>query len=198
MRPTARGVSAPWFAPRGRGDQGLPHASGGLTYRPGLDRAPAQPLRHGHSQAREGERVDPGPLGRGAEPGSRQPGSRGSSRERSRRGRAVRCRHRRCGGARGSRPAPRLEGGLDIAPASAAAVPAVPRPDGALGVPRTAPTIGIDSETNTSDLNRRVGNFQCPQRGTECPLTVLSFILYSSWSGIAVATRGCKATEQFS
>jgi hypothetical protein len=27
---------------------------------PGLDRAPAQPLRHGHSQAREGERVDPG------------------------------------------------------------------------------------------------------------------------------------------
>jgi hypothetical protein len=29
--------------------------------------APAQPLRHGHSQAREGERVDPGPLGRRAE-----------------------------------------------------------------------------------------------------------------------------------
>ena len=35
----------------------LPHASkGGLTYRPGPDRAPAQPLRHGHSQAREGKR----------------------------------------------------------------------------------------------------------------------------------------------
>ena len=30
---------------------------GGLIS-PGLDRAPAQPLRHGHSQAREGERVD--------------------------------------------------------------------------------------------------------------------------------------------
>ena len=41
-----------------------------------LDRAPAQPLRHGHSQAREGERVDPGRLGRGAEPGSRKFGSR--------------------------------------------------------------------------------------------------------------------------
>jgi hypothetical protein len=49
---------------------------GGLTYRPGLDRAPAQPLRHGHSQAREGERVDPGPLWRRAEPRSRKCGLR--------------------------------------------------------------------------------------------------------------------------
>jgi hypothetical protein len=37
---------------------------GGRGHRPW---APAQPLRHGHSQAREGERVDPGPLGRRAE-----------------------------------------------------------------------------------------------------------------------------------
>ena len=78
-----------------------PRLEGGLTYRPGLDRAPAQPLRHGHSQAREGERVDPGPLGRRAEPGSRKFGSRGGSREPARRGNAFRGRHRRCGGARG-------------------------------------------------------------------------------------------------
>jgi hypothetical protein len=44
---------------------------------PGPRSAPAQPLRHGHSQAREGERVDAGPLGRRAEPGSRKFGSRG-------------------------------------------------------------------------------------------------------------------------
>ncbi len=53
---------------------------GGLTYRPGLDRAPAQPPRHGHLQAREGERVDPRPLGRRAERGSRKVGSRGAFR----------------------------------------------------------------------------------------------------------------------
>jgi hypothetical protein len=72
-----------------------PRLEDGLTYRPGLDRAPGQPLRHGHTQAREGERVDPGPLGRCAEPGSRKFGSRGfgsrgGSREPARRGNAFR------------------------------------------------------------------------------------------------------------
>jgi hypothetical protein len=58
-------------APRARAREGrsspAPRLEGGLAYCPGLDRAPAQPLGHGHSQAREGERVDPGPLGRRAE-----------------------------------------------------------------------------------------------------------------------------------
>jgi hypothetical protein len=60
-----------------RRSRACPTLEGGLTYRPGLDRPPAQPFRHGHSQAREGERVDPGTLGRRAEPGSRKFGSRG-------------------------------------------------------------------------------------------------------------------------
>ena len=73
-------------------DQGLPHASKAVcsTYRPGLDRAPAQPLRHGHSQVREGEQVDPGPLGRRAESGSRKFGLQGGSGEPARGGNAFR------------------------------------------------------------------------------------------------------------
>jgi hypothetical protein len=50
---------------------------------------PARPLRYGHPQAREGERVDPGPLGRCAEAGF----ARGS-REPARRSNAFRGHHR--------------------------------------------------------------------------------------------------------
>ena len=100
IRSQLRG-SHPYARVRARRSRPAPRLEGGLTYRPGLDRAPAQPLRHGHSQAREGERVDPGPLGRRAEPGSRKFGSRGGSREPARRGNAFRGRHRRCGAARG-------------------------------------------------------------------------------------------------
>jgi hypothetical protein len=86
-------TAAPRFAPPARAcarrSRPAPCLEGGLTYRPGLDRAPAQPLRHGHSQPREGERVDPGPLGRCAEPGSRKFGSRGRSREPARRSNAF-------------------------------------------------------------------------------------------------------------
>jgi hypothetical protein len=41
MRPTARGVSAPWFAPPRARSRPAPRLEGGLTYRSGLDRAPA-------------------------------------------------------------------------------------------------------------------------------------------------------------
>ena len=85
--------------------QGLPTPRRRSDLRPGRDRAPAQPLRHGRSQAREGERVDPGPLGAVR---SRLRGGlvREGAREPARRGNAFRGRHRRCGGgARGGRGA---------------------------------------------------------------------------------------------
>jgi hypothetical protein len=89
-----------WFAPlRARVRARLINACPRLRRRSDLspwDRAPAQPLRRGRLQAREGERVDPGPLGRGAGPGFASFGSRGS-REPARRGNAFRGRHRRCG-----------------------------------------------------------------------------------------------------
>jgi hypothetical protein len=67
LRPTARGLSraiagtlATTFPEvRPRYNMPAPRLEGGLTYRPGVDRAPAQPLSQGHSQAREDQRVDP-------------------------------------------------------------------------------------------------------------------------------------------
>ena len=57
---------------------------------PGPGSGSSTASRYGHSQVREGERVDPGPLGRRAEPGSGKFGSQGGSGEPARGGKAFR------------------------------------------------------------------------------------------------------------